>query len=96
MRSFEIGKRTRVKDTTVPSEKIPVIIMHWYDRFYYGSNESLTQIRAYLEPKFRENPQTKEAVQAWIKNAENWAKMYPRKERELRAEYFQITVVVAK
>jgi|GEM_PF-5720163 len=60
------------KTTRLPVEVIPLIIVHWWARYYYGSHEDVLELRKFLEPKLRDRLHSQDAVRAWIKNAEGW------------------------
>lgn len=93
MKSFQFDTKKIVRDTKIPTEKIPQIIIHWYSVHYYGGTMTILDLRKFLESRLRNSFHSKEAVTAWIKNAEGFEVLHPQLVSNLTNEYFQIRLM---
>jgi hypothetical protein len=85
-----------LRDTKIPTTHIPLIVVHWWF-VYYGRDRSVLDMRKFLEAKLRSSFYTRDAVEAWVRNAEGWSILmdmyHPGRVQNYLQEYFQIQLV---
>lgn len=87
-----------IKDTVVPKEWLPLIILHRLSVDYYGGGITVLELRRFLEPRLKGGLWTRSGVMAWIRNAEGWKRLWDQKDPDhvprLLEEYHSIRLIV--
>lgn len=84
------------RDTKIPNEYIPLIILHWWDVHYYGGGLSPLDMRKFLESKLKQGLYSSDAVKTWISRALAWEHQLKMRDASsvsrFLAQYYQIAL----